>query len=105
VLGIESKVEQGIVVRSRHHHHIAAASAIATAGSAARNELLAPERKDAVAAVSSFDGNDDFIYEQHGMHRAWKSAERERLFGGHDADELAHASAVAKLNDARDLGE
>ena len=27
------------------------------------------------------------------------------LFGGHDADELAHAAAVAEFDDAGDLGE
>ena len=59
-------MEQGVVMLRGDHLHVAAAAAVAAAGSAARNELLAPERKTAVAAVSSFDGNDDFVYKQHG---------------------------------------
>src|SRR5689334_20608988 len=66
VLGIEAKVEQRVVVLSSDHHHVAAASAVTAAGSAARHEFFAPERKTPVAAVSSFDGNDDFVYKQHG---------------------------------------
>ena len=37
---------------------VAAAAAVAAAGSAARNELLAPERKTAVAAVAGFHRDD-----------------------------------------------
>ena len=64
VFGIETEMEQRVVVLARDHHHVTAAPAVAAARTAARDKLLAPERKTAVAAVAGFDGNDDFVYEQ-----------------------------------------
>jgi hypothetical protein len=43
----------------------AAATAIATAGSAARDVLLAPERGDAVPALAGVDFDDGFVDELH----------------------------------------
>jgi hypothetical protein len=70
----------------------AAMTAITTAGAAARDKLLTPERKTTVAAVAGFNQNSDFVYKQ-------------RLFRGDDADKLAQPSAVAKCNHAVNLGE
>lgn len=63
VFGVEPEVKQRVVVWTCHHGDVAATPAIAAAGSAARNELLTPERKDAVAAVAGLHGNYDFIDE------------------------------------------
>jgi hypothetical protein len=66
VFRIKAEVEQRVVVLRGDHYDIAAAAAVTAARSSARHELFAPERKNTVAAVSSFDGNDDFVYKQHG---------------------------------------
>jgi hypothetical protein len=54
VFGIEPEVKKCIVVRARDHDDIAATTAIAARRSALGDELLAPERKDPVAAVAGF---------------------------------------------------
>jgi hypothetical protein len=61
VLGIKTEVQQGVVMFARDKHHIAAAAAIAAARSAARDKLLAPERKTAVAAVARLHADSYFI--------------------------------------------
>ena len=74
VFGIEAEVKQRVVVLAGDHDHVAAVAAVAAAGAAARNELLAPERKAAVAAVAGFDVDVDFIDKQRGeCRRAWTS--------------------------------
>jgi len=92
MLGVETKVQQGIVVRARDHDYIAATPAVAAAGSAARNKLLAPERKTPIAAVSSFNRNLDFVDEQGNC-----------LSFGANADELAEPPTIAKLHNAWDF--
>src|SRR4029077_553201 len=76
MFGIKTEMEQGVMVLGRDHHHVAAASAVAPARPAARHKLFPPERKAAVAAVPRFDGNDDFIYEQHGNGPLWPGGRR-----------------------------
>jgi hypothetical protein len=61
VLGVEAKLEQGVGVLAAHHDHVAAAAAIATARSAARDELLPAEGETAVAAVAGLYEYSDFI--------------------------------------------
>src|SRR5262249_31448462 len=63
VFRIEAEVEQSILVLVRHHDDVAAAPAIAAARAAARDVLLAPKRKTAVAAVASLDQNSYFVDE------------------------------------------
>jgi hypothetical protein len=66
MLGIEAEVQKRVVVRTGDHDDVAASTAIAPARSTARDEFLSPERKTAVAAVTGFDQNRDFVYE-HGV--------------------------------------
>ena len=51
------------MVLAGDHNHVAAAAAVAAAGSAARDEFLAPERQATVAAVAGFNQDGDFVYE------------------------------------------
>jgi hypothetical protein len=85
-------MQQRIAVDGGNHRDIAAIAAIAAAGSAARDVLLAPEREAAIAAIARLNGDDYFIYEQSLLDRF-------------DADELANPAAIAKLDNAGDLGE
>src|SRR5580704_9175323 len=108
VFGVETEVQEGIVMLAGDQDHIAALASVAAAGPAARNEFLAPEGETAVAAVAGFDRNYDLIDKHVGGNRSITVAARKRLrklFGGFDADELACPAAVAEFDDARDLGE
>jgi hypothetical protein len=66
VLGIETKMEERVVVLACDENHVTAAAAVAAARSASRNELLASKRKTTVAAVPSADENFYFIYKHSG---------------------------------------
>lgn len=57
VFRIKSKMHQRIVTLAGFHDHIAALAAIAARRSPSRNELLPPEGKTAVPAVSGFHAN------------------------------------------------
>ena len=59
------------------HDDVAAASAVAAAGAAARDELLAPERKTAVAAVAGFHVNSYFIdkHMEQGQTAGWTAGQ------------------------------
>jgi hypothetical protein len=61
MLGIEAKMQQRVVMCAGFEDYVAAMPAVASAGTAARHKLLAPERQTAVAAVAGFHGNDHFI--------------------------------------------
>jgi hypothetical protein len=54
VLGVESEMEQGVVVRVGDHHDVAAAAAVAPAGTASRDKFLTPEGEASVAAIARF---------------------------------------------------
>src|SRR5262249_32197174 len=86
------KVQKSVVMLAGDQSHVAAAAAVAAAWSAARNELLAPERKTPVATVAGLHQNSYFIDEQ-------------LLFGGLDTDELPLASTIAEVNHAGDFRE
>src|SRR5580658_6933606 len=49
MLGIETEMQQRVVVFARDKNHIAAVPAIAAAGSATRDKFLAAERQTAIA--------------------------------------------------------
>src|ERR1700761_880392 len=66
VLRVKSKVQQRVVVFARHQDDIAAPAAIPSARSAARNILFSPEGETAVAAITGFHGDDDFIDKHNG---------------------------------------
>ena len=90
-------------------NHVAAATAVAAAGTAARDKFLAPERKAAIAAVAGFH-LDSYFIDKHigrgsGKQRALREAAAERELARLNADEFAEAAAVAKLDDAGDLGK
>ena len=97
MFGIKPEMEQRVVVVARDHDNIAAAASIAAARTASGHEFLAPERKTSVAAVAGLHLNFDFVNEQ--LERTAGS----RLAAY--ADEFAHATAIAKLDNARYLGE
>src|SRR6185436_54435 len=61
VFRIKAEMQKCIVVLAGDHHHVAATAAIAATRPAARDELLASERKTPVTAISGFDGDDYFI--------------------------------------------
>jgi len=109
VFGIEAELQQRIGVLAAHHHHIAAAAAIAAAGSAARNEFLPAEGKATVTAVAGLYVNSYFVNKHRkaaGVHSCRRLVRTKgELCAGLDVDELAHATAVAELDDASDLGE
>jgi hypothetical protein len=54
-------MQQGVLVFAGHHDDTAAAPAITAAGAAARNEFFTPERETAIAAVSRFYKDANFI--------------------------------------------
>jgi hypothetical protein len=62
---VVTQVEQRVVVLAGDQNDITAIAAIAAAGAAARNEFLAPERKNTVAAVAGFDV-DYYLINEHG---------------------------------------
>ena len=63
VLGIEAKMNQGIVPLARLHDDVAAASAISTGGAAAGNKFFPSEGHAAIAAVPCLHPNSCFIDE------------------------------------------
>jgi hypothetical protein len=63
VLRVEPQMEKRAVVLACYQRNFAAATAVTTAGSAARDKFLTPERQATVAAVSGFNGNRYFVYE------------------------------------------
>src|SRR5690606_34790409 len=65
VFGVESKMEQRIVVRVRPQDDVAALAAVAARGAAPWDVLLPPERTAAVAALAGQDPDADFI-DKHG---------------------------------------
>ena len=90
-------------------------AAVAAGGAAAGDELLAPESHAAVAAVTGFQA-DFYFVDEHKICRKIEKAARPgagrvshagRL--GEDsrfnADEFAHAAAIAELDHAGDFGE
>src|ERR1700694_2115238 len=91
------------------HNDIAAVAAVAAARAAARYELLTPERKTAVAAVTGFHTNLNFVDEQGSASRGPVSPSANRLSRSRcfdlDADELSEPAAIAKLDDAGYLRE
>src|SRR5258708_28279049 len=93
VLGIEAEVEQGVLMRSGYQIDIAAAAAIAAAGAAMRDIFLPPKGQAAITAIPCFYVDFDFVDEHPALRRFFA------------ADELAHAAAVAELDDAGNLGE
>ena len=54
MLGIETEMQQRVVVLAGDHGDVAAAAAVAAAGAAARDVFLAAKRQAAVAAVAGF---------------------------------------------------
>src|SRR5262249_12856282 len=65
VLRVETKMEEGVLVRTGDQIDITAASAVTTTGTTARNKLLPPEGQTAVASLASLDANPDFV-DEHG---------------------------------------
>ncbi len=65
VLGIEAKVNQGIVPLARLHDDVAAPPAISAGRAAAGNKLFPPEGDAAVATVPCLHPNSCFI-NKHG---------------------------------------
>src|SRR5579884_309589 len=61
MFGIESEMKESDVVVAGDERDVPAATTVAAAGAAARDVLLAPERKTPVAAVAGFDLNPDFV--------------------------------------------
>jgi hypothetical protein len=64
------EVVQGVRIEIAAQDDAAAVSAVAAVGSAMRGKLLAPERGDAVAAVTGFDEEFDAIFKYDGFHGA-----------------------------------
>src|SRR5260370_5388770 len=67
VLGIEAEVQQSVLVWTCDQENIAATAAIAAAGSAARDKFFAAKSQAAVAAVTCFSGDTDFV-DEHGSN-------------------------------------
>ena len=63
VFRVVAEMDQRVVALRTDHDDIAAMAAVAARGSAARNELFAPEGHAAVAAVAGLDANFCFINE------------------------------------------
>ena len=61
----EAVVDQRVDVAVGNRVDAAAAAAVAAVGPAARDELLAPKRGDAVAAFAGVDFDDGFVDEFH----------------------------------------
>jgi hypothetical protein len=72
---LKSIIEERVEVRVRGEILAAAWPAVAAAGAAARDELLAPERQGAPAAVAGCDVDVDFVYE-HGLGLSSRPAGR-----------------------------
>ena len=67
VFGIETEMHERVVALAGFHDDVAAFAAIAAGGSAARDKLLPPKGKAAVAAVTSFYADCGFV----NKHRRW----------------------------------
>ncbi len=63
VLGIESKLEKRVAMAAGNQRNVAAPAAIAAAGTASRDELLAPEGETSVAAIPGLYFDSNFIDE------------------------------------------
>ncbi len=72
MLGIETEMQQGVVVLAGDQNYVAAAPAVATARPSARNVFFAPERQASVAAVARLHTNSYFI-DEHGEVAAGKT--------------------------------
>ena len=66
VLGVITKLQQGVHVGVAGKNDVAPAPAIATAGSAARNEFLPPKRHTAVSPSAGGHVNFGFVNEHAG---------------------------------------
>ena len=66
-LGMEAEIDEGVEVGAGHHVDRAAMPAIPAVGSAAGDELLAPEAQSAASAVTRRDLDVDFVNEHDGM--------------------------------------
>src|SRR5439155_8249742 len=69
-------VDERVEVRIGHHVDAPAAATVAAVGAAARHELLAPERRRAVAALAGDHLDARFVEELHAA-RARRSGARE----------------------------
>ena len=65
-LGMEAEIDEGVGVGAGDDEDRSPVSAVATARTAARNELLAAKRQATVAAVAGDDVNVDFVDEHQG---------------------------------------
>ena len=72
VFGVEAEMNQRIVALAGLHDDVATASAIAAPRTSARNEFLAAEGDNAVAAVSGLHANFGFI-DKHRVIPLWQS--------------------------------
>src|SRR5579875_3126304 len=66
-LGVEAEVDEGVVGERGAHEDVAAVPAVSAGRAAAGDELFAPERHGAVAAVAGFDSDSGFVDE----HAEW----------------------------------
>ncbi len=64
VLGVKTKMNEGIVALTGDHDDIAATTAVAAGGTATGDEFLAAEGHAAVAAVAGFDFN-FYLIDEH----------------------------------------
>ena len=63
MFGVETELEQRVLVLGGHQVNVAAAAAIAARRAAARDVLLPPEGQAAVAAVAGFHQDARFVNE------------------------------------------
>jgi hypothetical protein len=61
---IETKMEEGVVMRTRDQNHVASASAVATTGTAPRDKLLPPKSQAPIPAIAGLHKYFYFINEQ-----------------------------------------
>ena len=64
VLGIETEMQQRVLVPAGDQVDVASAAAISTARSATRDEFLPPKSQAAIAALAGLYINPDFVDEQ-----------------------------------------
>jgi hypothetical protein len=69
VFGIESEMQQRVVVEAGNENHIAAVAAITAAWPAARHVFFATKRKATIAAVAGLYGNKNFVDKHLGDKR------------------------------------
>ena len=63
-LRMKAEIDQGVDMRAGDDIHRPAVTAVATAGAAARDELLAAERETTASAGTRFNVDVDFVDEQ-----------------------------------------